>query len=176
MQDSISKVQLIKERSLTARSRQKAYTDNRRRNLEFMVGDHVFLRVSPIKGVMRFGKKGKLSPRYVGPFEILERVEAVAYRLALPPEFPNVHPVFHVSMPRKYLPDPSHVIQPQVIQLGEDLTYEEKPKAIVDKQVKKLQSKEIAMVKVIWQNHISEEATWELEEDMRAKYPQLFQE
>ena len=129
-----------------------------------------------MKGVMRFGKKGKLSPRYVGPFEILERVGAVAYRLALPPEFPNVHPVFHVSMLRKYLPDPSHVIQPQVVQLSEDLTYEEKPLAIVDRQIKKLRSKELASVKVIWQNHSGEEATWESEEAMRAKYPQLFQE
>ena len=83
----------------------------------------------------------------------------VAYRLALPPKFSNVHPVFHVSMLRKYLPDPNQVIQPQVIQLSESLTYEEKPKAIVDRQVKKLHSKEIAMVKVIWQNHSNKEAT-----------------
>ena len=141
-----------------------------------MVGDKVFLRVSPMKGVMRFGKKGKLSPKYVRLFEILERIGKVAYRLALPPNFPNVHPVFHVSMLRKYLSGPSHVIQPQVVQLSDELSYEEKPVAITDRQVRKLRSKEIPMVKVVWQNHSSEEATWELEEDMRAKYPQMFQE
>ena len=176
VQDSINKVKLIRERMLAAQSRQKAYVDNRRKDLEFMVGDQVFLKVSPMKGVMRFGKKGKLSPRYVGPFEILERVGKVAYRLALPPNFPNVHPVFHVSMLRKYLSDPSHVIQPQVVQLSEELSYKEEPMAIVDQQIRKLRSKEIPMVKVVWRNHTNEEATWELEEDMRAKYPYLFQD
>ena len=128
-----------------------------------------------MKGVMRFGKKGKLSPRYVGPFEILERVGKVAYRLALPPNFPNVHPVFHVSMLRKYLPDPSHVIQPQVMQISEELSYEEEPVSIIDRQVRKLRSKEIPMVKVVWRSHTNEEATWETEELMRSKYPFLFQ-
>ena len=140
-----------------------------------MVGDQVFLRVSPMKGVMRFGKKGKLSPRYIGPFEILERIGAVAYRLALPPELSMVHPVFHVSMLRKYMPDPSHVIMPQTIQLDENLSYVEEPIAIVDRQVKKLRSKEVPSVKVIWRNHSREEATWELEDLMRSKYPQLFE-
>ena len=98
--------------------------DNCHRDLEFMLGDHVFLQVSLMKRLMRFGKKGKLIPRYIGSFEILERIGAVAYRLAVPPEFPNVYPVFHVSMLRKYLPNPSYVIQPQVIQLSEGLTYE----------------------------------------------------
>jgi len=140
-----------------------------------MVGDHVFLRVSPMKGVMRFGKKGKLSPRYIGPFEILERIGAVAYRLALPPELSMVHPVFHVSMLRKYMPDPSHVIMPQTIQLDENLSYVEEPIAIVDRQVKKLRSKEVPSVKVIWRNHSREEATWELEDLMRSKYLQLFE-
>ncbi|XP_017985257.1 PREDICTED: uncharacterized protein LOC108663880 [Theobroma cacao] len=123
---------------------------------------------------MRFGKKGKLSPRYIEPFEILERVGAMAYRLALPPDLLNIHPVFHVSMLRKYNPDPSHVIQYETIQLKDDLTYEEQPIAILDRQVKKLRSKDVALVKVLWQNHTNEEVTWEAEEEIRTKYPHLF--
>ena len=118
-----------------------------------------------MKRVIRFGNKGKLSLRYVRPFEILERVEKVAYRLALPLSFPNVHPIFHMSTLKKNLPNSSHAIQPQVVQISEDL-YEEESMTIVDQQVRKLRSKEILMVKVVWQNHTNEEATWELEEDM----------
>ncbi|XP_017982350.1 PREDICTED: uncharacterized protein LOC108663265 [Theobroma cacao] len=130
--------------------------------------------VSLTKGVMRFGKKGKLSLRYIGPFEILERVGAVAYRLALPPDLSNICLVFHVSMFRKYNPDPSHVIQYETMQLKDDLTYEEQPVAILDRQVKKLHSKNVALVKVLWRNHTSDEVTWEAEEEMRTKYPHLF--
>ena len=101
VQDAKTKVKLIRERLVTAQSRQKSYADNRRRELEFEVDDHVFLKVSPFKGVMRFGKKGKLSPRYIGPFQILKRKGAVAYELALPPNLDKIHPVFHVSMLRK---------------------------------------------------------------------------
>ena len=174
VQDSLEKVHIIKERLLAAQSRQKAYVDNRRRELEFSVGDRAFLRISPMKGVMRFGKKGKLSPRYIGPFEILERIGAVAYRLALSPDLSLIHPVFHVSMLRKYMYDPSHVLEPQTVQLDENLCYQEEPIAIVDRQVKKLRSKEITLVKVIWRNHTAEEATWESEDIMRSKYPHLF--
>ncbi|XP_017970420.1 PREDICTED: uncharacterized protein LOC108660673 [Theobroma cacao] len=123
---------------------------------------------------MRFGKKGKLSPRYIRPFEILERVGAVAYRLVLPPAFLNIHLVFHVSMLRKYNPDPSHVIQYEIIQLKDDLTYEEQPVAILDWQVKKLQSMDVASVKVLWRNQTNEEVTWEADEEMQTKYPHLF--
>ena len=93
-----------------AQSRQKNYADVRRRPLEFEVGGHVFLKVMPKRGVVRFGKQGKLSPRFIGPFEILERVGIVAFRLALPPSMSGVHEVFQVSMPRKYIPDPAHVV------------------------------------------------------------------
>ena len=99
----------------------------------FSVGDLVFLKVFPIKGVLRFGKKGKLAPRYIGPFEIRARVGEVAYRLVLPLELSRIHPVFHVSMLRKYIADPSHVLQPQTMELSEDLTYEEFPVAIVER-------------------------------------------
>ncbi|EOY03078.1 Retrotransposon protein, putative [Theobroma cacao] len=174
VQDATEKIHMIRQRMLTAQSRQKSYVDNRRRDLEFQVGDHVFLKVSPTKGVMRFGKKGKLSPRYIGPFEILERVGEVAYRLALPPDLSNIHPVFQVSMLRKYNPDPSHVIWYETIQLQDDLTYEEQPVAILDRQVKKLRSKDVASVKVLWRNHTSEEVTWEAEDEMRTKHPHQF--
>ena len=123
---------------------------------------------------MRFGKKGKLAPRYIGPFEILERVGAVAYRLALSPDMSQVHPVFHVSMLRKYISDPSHILQPQSVEVNDDLTYEEEPMAIVDYQVRQLRSKTIPMVKVLWRSNDVEEHTWETEAEMRAKYPYLF--
>lgn len=116
-----------------------------------------------------------MSPRYVGPYEIIERIRNVAYRLALPSDFENVHLVFHVSMLRKYLHDPSHVIQPQAVQLDETLSYEEILVAILDKQVKKLRSKEIPSLKVLWRNHSYKEATWEVEDEVRSRYPQLFE-
>ena len=106
----MARVALIRERMLTAQSRQKSYADRRRIPLEFRVGSHVWLRVSPTRGVRRFGIKGKLSPRYVGPFEILDRVGSAAYRVALPPRLEGVHPVFHVSQLREYIPDPRHTM------------------------------------------------------------------
>ncbi|XP_017970465.1 PREDICTED: uncharacterized protein LOC108660709 [Theobroma cacao] len=155
---------------LTAQSRQKSYADNRRRPLEFEVGDYVFLKVSPCKEIRIFGKKSKLNHRYIGPFEILEHVGTVAYRLALPLDFEGINLVFHVSMLHKYVQDPSHVIQHDTVLLEDGLKYQEQPVAILDYQVKRLRSKNIALVKVLWRNHSVEEATWELEEEMRAKY------
>ena len=140
------------------------------------MGDHVFLRVSPTKGVMRFGIKGKLSPRFIGPFEVLDRVGEAVYRLALPPMLAGVHNVFHVSMLRKYVPDRNHVVAHEPLQLREDLTYEEQPVRIVDKKVQELRRRTIQYVKVQWNNHSEREATWELEEEMREKYPYLFEE
>ena len=110
IRDTLEKVGMIRKRLLTAQSRQKSYADTRRRPLEFEVGDHVFLKVMPKRGVIRFRKRRKLSPRYIGPFEVLERVGAVAYRLALPPSLSSIHEVFHVSMLRKYTPDPTHIV------------------------------------------------------------------
>ena len=99
---------LIRQRLLTAQSRQRSYADRRRRPLEFEVGDHVLLKVMPKRGVVKFGKPGKLSSRFIGSFEILERVGTVAYQLALPPSMSGVHEVFHVSMVWRYTPDPAH--------------------------------------------------------------------
>ena len=130
--DTFEKVSLIRQRLLTAQSRQKSYADVRRRPLDFEVGDHVFLRVMPKRGVVRLGKRGKLSPRFIGPFEILERVGTVAYGLALPPSMPGFHEVFHVSMLRQYTPDPAHVVDWGQIEVDRDGTFEEGPVRIVD--------------------------------------------
>ncbi|XP_070035150.1 uncharacterized protein [Nicotiana tomentosiformis] len=108
----------------------------------------VLLRVSPMKGVMRFGKKGKLSPRYIGPFEILEKIGELDYKLVLPPSLVAVHPVFHVSMLWKYHSDPTHVLDFSSIQLDKELSYIKEPVAILDRQARKLRSKNIASVKV----------------------------
>lgn len=119
-------------------------------------------------------KRGKLTPRYVGPFQILEKVGPVAYRIALPPHMSQIHNVFHVSMLRRYLSDPSHIIDYHQIVLTDELTYEEKPIRILDRQVKQLRNQEIPMVKVEWQEHYGTEATWEKEDDMQHQYPYLF--
>ncbi|XP_016454464.1 uncharacterized protein LOC107778686 [Nicotiana tabacum] len=129
----MDKVQLNRQRFLTAQRIQKSYADKRRRDLVFTIGDKVFLLVSPMKGVMRFGKRGKLRPRFIGPYEILDRVGAVAYRLALPPELSFIHPVFHVSMLRKCISDSSQVLESPAISLDEKFSYEEEPIAIADR-------------------------------------------
>ncbi|KAL0541602.1 hypothetical protein IC582_021655 [Cucumis melo] len=136
----------------------------------------VFLKVAPMKGVLRFEKKGKLSPRFVGPFEILERIGPVAYRLALPPSFSAVHDVFHVSMLRRYVADPTHVVDFEPLRIIKNLSHEEQHVEILARKAKKLRSREISLVKVLWRNHGVEEATWEREEDMRALYPELFED
>ncbi|WMV40930.1 hypothetical protein MTR67_034315, partial [Solanum verrucosum] len=130
---AMEKVKVIQERLKTLQSHQKSYTDVRRRDLELGVNDWVYLNASPMKGVMRFGKKGKLSPRYIGPYRISKMTGNVAYELELPQELAAVHPVFHISI----------------------------LKSILDRQVRKLRTKEIASVKVLWRNQFVEEATWE---------------
>ena len=140
----------------------------------FEVGDHVFLKISPRRGLMRFGKSGKLSPRFIGPFEILERIGEAAYRLALPPQLSGVHDVFHVSMLRKYEPDPSHVLDWTDLEVDEDASYEERPVRVLDRRDQVLRGKTIPLVKVLWKHHGVEEATWERELEVREKYLDLF--
>ena len=134
-------VEKIRKRMLTAQSRQKSYADVRRRKLEFNVGDKVFLKIAPMRGVMRFGKKGKLSPRYIGPFEILERIGDLAYKLALPPSLASVHNVFHVSMLKKYIQNSSHVLSYEQLKLSSDLSNEERPVQILEREEKQLRSR-----------------------------------
>ena len=156
-------MKVVRDNLKIARDRQKSYADNRRRDLEFEIGDRVFLKISPWKGVLRFGKRGKLGPRYIGPYEI-----------EVTPELSRIHDTFHVSMLRKYIPDPSHVLREQPVQLKENLTYEETPVQVVDRKEQVLRSKVIPLVKVLWRNHEREAATWESEAQMRRQYPQLF--
>ncbi|KAL5786007.1 hypothetical protein ACOSQ2_008399 [Xanthoceras sorbifolium] len=169
------KVKIIKDRLKAASDRQKSYADRKRRDIEYVVGDRVFLKVSPWKKILRFGKKGKLSQRFIGPYEIIERVGPVTYRLALPLELEKIHDVFHVSMLRRYRSDPSHKVQTEAIEIQPDLTYEEEPVEILDREIKELRNKKIPLVKILWRNHNVEEATWESEEVMRQQYRQLFE-
>ena len=175
MEQTTEKIRVIKARMKTTQDRQKSYADKRRRDLEFEIGDHVWLRVMPIKGVRRFGVTRKLNPHYISPFEILRRIGTLAYELALPPQLSHVHNVFHVSMLRKYVSDPQHMIDFQTLEVQEDVSYEEMPINILERKEKILRNRSIPLVKVQWQRHSSEEATWELEEEMRRLYPSLFE-
>ncbi|XP_070040277.1 uncharacterized protein [Nicotiana tomentosiformis] len=150
VKDALEKVKLIQERLHTAQFRQKSYADQKARDLSFMVGKKVLLKVLLMKRIMRFRKKGKLRPRFIGPTEVLKRVGEVAYKLALTPSLSGVHPVFHVCMLRKYHDDLSYVLDFNTVQLDNSLGYEEEPVAIVDKQVRQLRSKTISTVKVEW--------------------------
>ena len=176
IRDTSEKVSLIRQRLLTAQSRQKIYAHVRRRPLEFEVGDHVFLKVMPKRGVVRFGKRGKLSSRFIGPFEILEMIGTVAYWLALPPNMSGVHEVFHVSMLRKYTPDPAHVVDWGQIEVDTHGTFEEGPVCILDSRDQILRRKTMRLVRVLWRHYGVEESTWEREDTMRATYPFLFRD
>ena len=161
VQITSEKVKVVRDNLKKARDRKKSYADNHRRDLQFEISDQVFLKISPWKGVLRFGKRGKLSPRYIGPYEIMSKVGPVAYKLKLPPELSRIHDTFHVSMLKKYIPNPSHVLSEQPVQLKENLTYEEIPVQIIDRKEQVLRSKVIPLVKVLWKNHEREAATWE---------------
>ena len=174
VRDTTEKIVQIRDRLRTARSRQKSYADVRRKPLEFQVGDKVMLKVSPWKGVIRFGKRGKLNPRYIGPFKILERIGPVAYRLELPAELSSVHNTFHVSNLKKCLADESLVIPLEEIQLDDKLNFVEEPAEIMDREVKVLKQSRIPIVKVRWNSRRGPEFTWEREDQMRLKYPHLF--
>ena len=137
---------------------------------------HVFLKVMPKRAVIRFGKRGKLAPRYIGPFEILKRVGTVAYRLVLPPCLSSVHEVFHVSMLWKYTPNPTHVLDWGKIIVDTYGTFEEGPVHIMDSRDQVLRRKTVRLVKVLWQHRGVEEATWEGEDMMWATYPFLFRD
>ena len=129
IRDTSEKVSLIRQRLITAQIQQKSYADMLRRPLEFEVRDHVFLKVIPKRGVVRFGKREKLSPRFIGPFEILKRVGTVAYQLALPPSISIVHEVFHFSMLRRYTPDPAHIVDWGEIEVDTDGTFKSRKMA-----------------------------------------------
>ncbi|KAI3754801.1 hypothetical protein L1987_54592 [Smallanthus sonchifolius] len=174
IQETTDKISLIRDNIRVARSRQKSYADNRRKPLEFQVGDMVLLKVSPWKGVVRFGKKEKLAPRYVGPFKILERIGKVAYKLDLPSELSNVHPTFHVSNLKKCLAEENLHIPLDEVRIDEKMHFVEKPVEIIDREVKKLKRSRIPIVKVRRESKRGPEFTWEREDQMKTKYPHLF--
>nr|ASR75330.1 retrotransposon protein [Oryza rufipogon] len=176
IQEAEEKVRLIRDRLKVAQSRQKSYADTRRRNLEFKEGDYVYLKVSPMRGTKRFKVKGKLAPRYVGPFQIIARRGKVAYQLQLPENIADVHPVFHVSQLKKCLRVPEEQAPLEEIHISNDLTYPEHPIRILDEAEKRTRSKVWRMYKVQWSNHTEDEATWESEEFLRTEYPHLFED
>ncbi|GKA86756.1 hypothetical protein Tco_0808467 [Tanacetum coccineum] len=172
--ETTKKISQIKERLKTACDRQKSYADKRRKPLEFNEGDHVMLKVAPWKGAVHFGKKRKLAPRFIGPFEITEMIGKVAYRLRLPQELNNVHDTFHVSNLKKCLGDPTLQVPLEEIQVDERLNFMEEPVEILEREFKKLKRSRIAIVKVRWNSKRGPEFTWEREDQMKLKYPHLF--
>ncbi|KAA3487221.1 Transposon Tf2-9 polyprotein [Gossypium australe] len=165
--DTEQKVQVIRDSLKVVSDSQKSYADFKRKDIEFEIGDKVFLNVSPWKKVLRFRCKGKLSPRFIGSYEIIERVGPIAYRLLLPSELEKIHNVLHVSVLRKYRSDLSHVITPSEIEVRSDMTYEEEPIRILACEVKELRNKKILLVKVLWHRHGIQETTWESEDLMK---------
>jgi hypothetical protein len=164
-------VRRIQENLKVTKLHQESYANKRRRPLQFEAGDHVYLKVSPMKGVKRFGVIGKLSPRYIGPFPIQEKCGKVAYKLELPPSLAGLHDIFHVSQLKKCLKAPVDVILPEVAPLDRDLTYPEHPIKILDQKSRVTRRKTIKFYKIQWSNHTEEEATWEGEDFLRFWHP-----
>ncbi|GJX14756.1 putative reverse transcriptase domain-containing protein [Tanacetum coccineum] len=172
--ETTEKIVQIRQRLQAARDRQRSYANIRRKPLEFQVGDRVMLKVSPRKGVIRFGNLGKLNPRYIGPFRILKRIGLVPYKLELPEELSNIHSTFHVSNLKKCLFDESLVILKKELRLDDKLNFVEELVEIMDREVKQLKQSHIPIVKVRWNSKRGPEFTWEREDQIRAKYPHLF--
>ncbi|GJW42803.1 putative reverse transcriptase domain-containing protein [Tanacetum coccineum] len=171
--ETTEKIVQIRQRLQAARDRQRSYANIRRKPLEFQVGDRVMLKVSPRKGVIRFGKRGKLNPRYIGPFKILERIGPVAYKLELPKELSNVHSTFHISNLKSSLSDESLVIPMKELRLDDKLNFVEEPVEIMDREIKQLKQSRIPIIKVRWNSKRGPEFTWDREDQIRAKYPHL---
>ncbi|GJU18604.1 putative reverse transcriptase domain-containing protein [Tanacetum coccineum] len=174
VQEITKKISQIKGRLKAARDRQKSYADKRMKPLEFSVGDYVLLKVSPWKGIVHFGKKGKLASRFVGPFEIIEKVGHVAYRLDLPEELNGVHDTFNVSNLKKCLVDPTLQVPLYEIRVDAKLNFVEEHVEILEREFKKLKRSRIAIVKVWWNSKCGPGFTWEREDQMKLKYPHLF--
>ncbi|KAK8936665.1 hypothetical protein KSP39_PZI012024 [Platanthera zijinensis] len=169
------KIVLIQQRMKVAQDRQQKYFNVKHRHVEFQVGDLVCLKIKPFKGASRLRRLGKLSPRYVGPFPILERVGEVAYRLQLPEELQRLHDVFHVSALRKYIRDPEKIVPVETVQLNADLSSPTEAYQILARQNKKLRNRDVKFVQIWWKGQSQDEATWEREDTMRDLFPDLFQ-
>ncbi|GJU20263.1 hypothetical protein Tco_1153605 [Tanacetum coccineum] len=174
VQEMTNKVVLVKEKPKAVRDRQKSYVDYRCKPLEFELGNRVLLKVMPWKGVVHFGEKGKLAPRYVGPIEILERIGLVAYRLRLHEELNSVHDTFHVSNLKKYLADASMHVPLDEIKVDKTFRFVEEPVKIMNREIRKFKHRKIALVKVKWNSKRGPEFSWEHKDQIRIKYPQLF--
>ncbi|KAI4387128.1 hypothetical protein MLD38_004982 [Melastoma candidum] len=168
-------IAVVREKMKTSQSRQKSYADRRRRPLEFEVGGRVYLRLSPMKSMFRMGKAHKLSPRYIGPYEITERVGKVAYRVAIPPELSHCHDVFHVSMLRKHEPDLESRIEAATTSINENMSVTMVPVRVIGRKERVTRGKGISLVHVLWRKNGIEEQTWELEDRMKYLYPSLFE-
>jgi hypothetical protein len=166
------KVKLTRKNLEAAQARQKSYHDKRRKPLQFEVGDFVYLKVSPIKGVQRFGIKGKLAPRYIGPYEIVEACGPMAYKLRLPSKMSAIHNVFHVSQLKKCVHLPTEVVAEPNVEIEPDLSYQEYPFKVLDCKERSTCAKSIKMYKIQWNNHSEEESTWETEDFLRSNYPE----
>jgi hypothetical protein len=168
-------VEIIRENLKTAQSRQKSYADPKRREVVFEVGDYVYLRVSPIRGLRRFKIRGELSPRFIGPFKVLDTKGEVAYQLELPARLADVHDVFHVSQLKKCSSEIKVDHLPlEDLDVKDDLTYKEHPIKISDTSQRITRSRVVKMCEVQWSHHLEEEATWEREDELMAEFPQLF--
>ncbi|GJQ98754.1 hypothetical protein Tco_0521739 [Tanacetum coccineum] len=174
IQETTEKIIQIKQRMQAARDRQKSYADLKRKPMEFQVGDKVMLKVLPWKGVVRFGKRGKLNPRYVGPFKVVEKVGEVAYKLELPEELSIVYNTFHVSNLKKCHADEPLAVPLDGLHLDDKLHFVEEPVEIVGREVKRLKRSRIPLVKVRWNSKRGPEFTWEREDQFKKKYPHLF--
>jgi hypothetical protein len=174
LREAERQVQVVRENLKLAQSRQKSYADYRRRKLSFNVGDFVYLKVSHMRGLRHFKIRGKLTPRYIGQFKILEEWGEVAYQLELPPQLSDVHDVFHVSQLRKCLWVPEEHMPLEELTVGEELMYQEYPVKILDTSEKVTRNNHYKMCKVQWSNHTEEQATWEKEDQLKAEFPDIF--
>nr|GFA61687.1 putative reverse transcriptase domain-containing protein [Tanacetum cinerariifolium] len=174
IQETTEKIVQIKKRMQAARDRQKSYADLKRKPMEFQVGDKVMLKVPPWKGVVHFGKRGKLNPRYVGPFKVLEEIGKVTYKLELPEELSIIHNTFHVSNLKKCHADEPLAVPLDGLHFDDKLHFIEEPVEIMDHEVKRLNRSRIPLVKVRWNSNRGHEFTWEHEDQFRKKYLHLF--
>ncbi|WVZ85174.1 hypothetical protein U9M48_032124 [Paspalum notatum var. saurae] len=174
IRDAEQQIKMVRENLRVARSRQKSYADVRRRDLTFKVDDFVYLKVSPMRGIRRFNMKGKLAPRYICPFKIVERKGEVAYKLELPSNLSGIHNVFHVSQLKKCLRVPEEQAPLEGPDVREDPTYTEHPVKILETSERVTRNRRVKMCRVQWKHHMEDETTWEREEELRATYPGLF--
>lgn len=165
----------MKENLKAAQDRQKSNYDRKRWGLIYQPSDQAYLCVTPMKGTHRFGVKGMLAPRYIGPFRILARRGHVAYKLELPPQFSHIDNVFHVSqLCRFFKESPHRAVDLEMLKLQDDLSYKEDPNHILDQAERRTRQKTTKFLKVHWSNHTEDEATWEREDSLREEYPDLF--